>query len=135
MKSNLGNLEIDFCGVKLRNPFILASGILGVGAPLLRRVYENGAGAVTTKSIGPVERVGNKNPSVIETENGLLNCVGLPSPGYLNMGEEFKELQQSKIPVIYSVYGSTIEDYAAIVKHVAQYKPCLIELNISCPNK
>jgi dihydroorotate dehydrogenase (NAD+) catalytic subunit len=136
MKSSLNKMfEINLCGVKLRNPFILASGILGVGAPLLKRVYSKGAGAVTTKSIGPVERIGNKNPSVIEADNGLMNCVGLPTPGFLNMKDEFEELMASKVPVIYSVYGSSIEDYVKIVEFIQKFKPALIELNISCPNK
>ena len=128
-------LEVELCGVKLKNPTVLASGILGTSVDLLKRVEINGAGAVTVKSIGPVEREGNNNPTVIEIENGIYNAVGLPSPGYLNMGREFKRWKELKVPLIASIYGSSVEDYVNITKYLQKYKPSIIELNISCPNK
>ena len=128
-------LAVEFCGVKLRNPTVLASGILGVSGKLMARVAENGAGAVTTKSIGPVKREGHNNPTVVAIKNGLYNAVGLPTPGYLNMDDEFKEWDEIKVPLIASVYGSSIKDYIGIVKYIQKYRPSIIELNISCPNK
>jgi len=47
------SLSIDFLGVRLRNRTVLASGILGVSIASLKKVFESGAGIVTTKSIGP----------------------------------------------------------------------------------
>ena len=84
-------LNVDFCGVKMKNPTRLASGVLGVTASSLIRVAKSGAGAVTMKSVGPIERTGHNNPTVIDLEFGLLNAVGLPSPGYKNMDEEMHE--------------------------------------------
>ena len=127
--------KIKFCEIELRNPLVLASGILGVSVELLNRVADNGAGAVTTKSIGPIERHGNNNPTVVEIENGLYNAVGLPTPGYKNMDKEFKRWKGVKVPLIASIYGSSIEDYVNIVKYIQKFKPSIIELNISCPNK
>ncbi len=128
-------LKTKFCKVVLQNPLVLASGILGTSVDLLKRVVANGAGAVTTKSIGPIEREGHNNPTVVEIENGLYNAVGLPTPGYLNMDEEFKRWKEITIPLIASIYGSSIEDYLNITKYIRRYKPSIIELNISCPNK
>ena len=54
-------LGVKLCNIKLENPTILASGILGTTASLLKKVADNGAAAVTIKSIGPVSREGNKN--------------------------------------------------------------------------
>lgn len=128
-------LSVELCGVRLKNPLILASGILGTSVDLLKRVELNGAGAVTTKSIGPIEREGHNNPTVIEIKNGLYNAVGLPTPGYLSMDEEFKRWNEIKVPLIASIYGSSVEDYVNIAKYIQKYKPDIIELNISCPNK
>lgn len=128
-------LDIEFCGAKLRNPTVLASGVLGTSVELMNRVILNGAGAVTTKSIGSVERQGHNNPTVVEIKNGLYNAVGLPTPGYLNMEEELKRWKNIKAPLIASIYGSTIKDYVNITKHIQKYNPAIIELNISCPNK
>ncbi len=128
-------MQIKFCNLKLKNPIVLASGILGVTVPILKRVYNNGAGAVTIKSIGPKLREGHPNPKVLVLENSVINCVGLPSPGYKNMKKKFEELQKLKFPVIWSIYGSSIKDYVDITKEILKYKPDMIELNISCPNK
>ena len=128
-------LGVNLCNIRLDNPTVLASGILGTSVELMKRVADNGAGAVTTKSIGPVERDGHNNPTVVEIKNGIYNAVGLPSPGYLNMDEEFKRWKELKVPLIASIYGSCVEDYVKITKYIQKYKPSIIELNVSCPNK
>jgi len=128
-------LKTTFCEIELQNPLVLASGILGTSVELLKRVAANGAGAVTTKSIGPIERQGHNNPTVVEIENGLYNAVGLPTPGYLNMNDEFKKWKEIKVPLIASIYGSSVDDYVDITEYIQKYNPSIIELNISCPNK
>jgi dihydroorotate dehydrogenase (NAD+) catalytic subunit len=130
-------LKTTLCGIEMQNPTRLASGILGVNAAQLIRVALEGAGAVTMKSIGPRERFGHKNPTVIEWEHGLLNAVGLPTPGYKNYDEEFeelKELKKTNTPLIASIYGTKWEEFAEVAQYVAEKKPEFIELDISCPN-
>ncbi len=130
-------LSTRFCGLTLQNPTRLASGIMGVNAGQLIRAGKEGAGAVTMKSIGPRERMGHKNPTVVEWEHGLLNAVGLPTPGYKNYDEEFaelKELAKIRVPLIASIYGAKWEEFAQVAEYVAQKKPEAIELDISCPN-
>ena len=127
-------LETEFCGLKLKNPTVLASGILGTNAALLKRVVREGAGAVTMKSIGPREKLGHPNPTVIEWEHGLINAVGLPSPGYQNIESEFAELKNCSAPIIASIYGASVEEFETVAEAVAEYKPAIIEINISCPN-
>ena len=58
-------LETTFCGVKFKNPLVLASGVLGVTGASLRYVVENGAGGVTTKSIWRYGHQGHPNPVII----------------------------------------------------------------------
>ncbi len=128
-------LETEFLGMKMPNPTVLASGILGTNAEIMRRVVkEGGAGAVTMKSIGPEEMMGHANPSVIEWEHGLLNAVGLPSPGCESMEEEWKELEKRDFPLIASIYGASVEEFARVAKSVSLKKPDAVEINISCPN-
>ncbi len=128
-------LETVFAGIKLRNPTVLASGILGTNAEILiRTAKEGGAGAVTMKSIGPCEKDGYANPTILEWEHGLINAVGLPSPGYKNTEEELKQLEKSGIPLIASVYAHSIEEYAEIAGFAEKFKPAMIELNMSCPH-
>ena len=85
-------LEINLSGLKFKSPIILASGILGVSFSSMKRILDAGAGAVTTKSIGPRPRKGFKNPSILEVYPGtFLNAVCLGNQGIDNFLSEIKE--------------------------------------------
>ena len=127
-------MGIRFLQKTLKNPTVLASGILGNSKDILERVYEAGCGLVTLKSIGPEPRDGHKNPTVIDLGCGLINAVGLPSPGYLNMENEWAELEHRDFPIIASVYGGSVDEYRRVAEYVSSKKPDFIEINISCPN-
>ncbi len=127
-------LKTNFLGLKLKNPTVLASGIMGMNENSLERCVDAGAGMVTTKSIGPEYRKGHKNPSVIELEHGFLNAVGLPTPGYKETNDEWEELKKFSVPVIASIYGGTIKEFVKVAEFITEKKPAIIELNISCPN-
>jgi len=76
------SIDINLTGLHLKSPIILASGILGVSFSSMKRIIDAGAGAVTSKSIGPTPRKGYKNPSIIEIyPNTFMNAVGLGNPG------------------------------------------------------
>lgn len=129
-------LSVEFCGLKLENPTVLASGILGTSAELLKRVAKSGAGALTPKSIGYSPRAGHKNPAVVAlSKDTIVNAVGLPTPGYRNMDDELKKYSEIPVPIICSIYGSSPEEYAEIAKYVQKFKIDMIELNISCPHR
>ncbi len=127
-------MTIQFLGTSLKNPIVLASGILGNSRRILERVHQNGCGLVTMKSIGPEPRDGHKNPSVIDLGCGMINAVGLPSPGYLNMETEWKELEDRSFPIIASIYGGSVKEYQDVARFVSTKAPDFIEINISCPN-
>jgi len=129
------SINTNICGIKLKNPTILASGILGVTASSLKRVADSGAGAVTIKSIGPEKRLGHKNPVVVEVPYGLLNSVGLPTPGPEEAVEELKRaMSMMDIPIIASFYGRTMSEFKEMAKKISAVNPDFLELNISCPN-
>ena len=128
-------LETNISGLKLNSPIILASGILGVSFSSMKRVIDAGAGAVTTKSIGPEPRKGYKNPSIIEIYPGtFMNAVGLGNPGIDNFISEIKEIKKLNIPLIVSVFGDTDATYVEVAKKAEEAGADAIELNISCPH-
>lgn len=128
-------LETKLCNLKLKNPTILASGVIGNTAGLLKRAADSGAGAVTTKSISLKPRSGHENPCVVELKTGLLNAMGLPNPGVDEFKKELIEYKNFNlnVPVIGSCFGSTSEEYPKIASELADYVDA-IELNLSCPN-
>ncbi len=128
-------LEVNLSGLKLKSPIILASGILGVSFSSMRRVFNAGAGAVTTKSIGPKPRKGYKNPSIIEIYPGtFMNSVGLGNPGIKEFISEIKEIKKYNIPLIVSVFGNTNEVYLDVAIKAENAGADAIEINISCPH-
>src|SRR5438552_1812239 len=59
------DLRTEIAGVALRNPTMLASGFLDETGGSMGRVYQAGAGAVVTKSVGPQPREGYPNPTIV----------------------------------------------------------------------
>ncbi len=129
------NLETEIAGIRMKNPTMLASGILGqTGRSLSRIAKEGGAGALVTKSIGLEARTGHGNPGILELDNGLLNAMGLPNPGIDNFEEEVQIAKQSSVPIIGSVFASSPEDFANLAGRMASHGADAIELNLSCPH-
>ncbi len=123
-------MMIPFLGKQLKNRTVLASGILGNSKDILERVYDSGCALVTMKSIGPEQRDGHKNPTVIDLGCGLINAVGLPSPGYANMEKEWENLEKRNFPLNASIYGGSIDEYQKVAQFVSSKKPDFIEINI-----
>ncbi|MCS7097302.1 MAG: dihydroorotate dehydrogenase [Candidatus Methanomethylicia archaeon] len=127
-------LNINLASLKLRNPLILASGILGTSGSLLKRVALAGAGAVTTKSISRNPRWGYKNPTVIKLEYGLINAIGLSNPGINEFKNEIKIAKEGGVPVIVSIFGSEINEFVYVASQAEEAGADAIELNLSCPH-
>lgn len=129
-------LEIEIAGLKLQNPTMLASGILGLSEALLIEAINNGAGAVVTKSVGLKPKEGYNNPAVVQVDCGLLNAMGLPNPGVHEFVEEIRALKEAKahVPVIVSVYGFSAEEFAETARVAASAGANAVELNVSCPH-
>jgi dihydroorotate dehydrogenase (NAD+) catalytic subunit len=128
-------LNINFAGLKLKNPTVLASGILGYSAESLESIVEGGAGAVITKSIGVKPRVGYGNPTVVQTKCGFINAMGLPNPGIDAYVQEIRHAKTIlSVPLIVSVYGYSAKEYAVTAKKAAEAGADAVELNVSCPH-
>src|SRR2546429_1329583 len=128
------DLSVEFAGIKLPNPTILASGILGVSGEMMIRVSRAGAGAVVSKSFNRKGREGYRNPSFIEVEGGFLNALGIPNPGMEEMREEVETASRQKVPVIASVFGFDAEEFAEAAVVGEKGGAIAVELNVSCPH-
>ncbi|MCJ2556033.1 MAG: dihydroorotate dehydrogenase [Candidatus Thermoplasmatota archaeon] len=130
----MADLSVEIAGLRLRNPVMLASGILGETGSSLVRVAEAGAGAVVTKSIGAEPREGYPNPTVVELEAGIINAVGLANPGIAAYVDELKVAAQAEVPVIGSVFGKSEGEMSEIASLMEEAGASAIELNLSCPH-
>jgi dihydroorotate dehydrogenase (NAD+) catalytic subunit len=118
----------------LKNPTILASGLMDEDAGSMERIFNLGAGAIVTKSISLQPRKGYLNPTVLELEYGILNAMGLPNPGIDEFGAEIEKLKQLNIPVIGSIFGSNSNEFVEIAQKMQNFGVDALELNLSCPH-
>ena len=130
----MADLSVGVAGLKLRNPTLLASGILDETGGSLVRVFKSGAGAVVTKSICLQPRSGYKNPTIVELETGMLNAMGLPNPGIEEYGAEVKKAVKAGAVVIGSVFGKDEREYGTVARRFDEYGVSALELNLSCPH-
>jgi len=132
------DLSVTLCGVRLPNPTVLASGVLGLSHEIFGRLARSGCGAITTKSCSLQPRTGHHNPVIVDWGHGLINAVGLSNPGVEVMVEEIRlakqRLQPLGVPVIASIFAETIYDFGTVARYISEAQPDLIEVNISCPN-
>jgi dihydroorotate dehydrogenase (NAD+) catalytic subunit len=128
------HLEVDICGIHLKNPIILAAGILDETGKSMIEVARAGAGAIVTKSIGREPRTGHPTPSIVELHVGLLNAMGLPNPGIDYFVDEIREAKKGGVPIIGSVFGGTEDEVASVAAQMSRCGVDGVELNLSCPH-
>jgi dihydroorotate dehydrogenase (NAD+) catalytic subunit len=106
-----------------------ASGCLdALTAPDIARSFD----AFVTKTVTPQPREGNEPPRIAETDQGMLNSIGLQNPGIKRfLSDVLPQLRKLGIPLWVSVGGFSAADYAELC---AQLSDVTIELNLSCPN-
>lgn len=129
------SLEVRLAGLRLRNPTVIASGILGTSASIAKRVEEAGAGAFTTKTITLEPRRGYENPTFVELEHGYLNAIGLANPGIDAFCSELEKMRKTlSIPVILSVGGGSMKELVDVALRGVSCGASALELNVSCPH-
>jgi dihydroorotate dehydrogenase (NAD+) catalytic subunit len=121
----------------LRGPVMTASGTAGHGAELAAHVDLAALGAVVVKSLSAEPWPGNPPPRVHETPAGMLNSVGLQGPGIERwLEDELPPLLATGAAVVASIWGRTVDDYAAAAAALEAAPDAVIavEVNLSCPN-
>lgn len=128
-------LEIELFGKRWKNPTILASGVLSTTPGSLERVAEEGAGAVTTKSLTLEPRKGHHGPNIIEVDCGILNAMGYPNPGIDEGIKEFSAWKR-KEPLVVGLTGKDAAEFAVLAEKIeaSGFRPAAVEAVISCPH-
>jgi len=128
------SLKVSIANLRLRNPSMVASGIMDETGDSMLRMMEYGAGAVVTKSIGLEPKDGHANPTLVELDNGYINAMGLPNPGIDAFAEEMEIAVKAGIPVIGSIFASSDGDFSVLAGRMEDMGAAAVELNLSCPH-
>lgn len=132
----MANLNVNINNLYLKNPVMTASGTFGYGLEFADFVPLDEIGGIIVKGTTLTPREGNDYPRMVETAQGMLNCVGLQNKGVDYFCEHiYPQIKDINTNVIVNVSGSSPEDYAECAARVdaLDHIPA-IELNISCPN-
>lgn len=128
-------LDVNICGVKLKNPVIAASGTFGFGQEYAQFYDVSRLGGICSKGLTLNQKEGNDGIRVFETRGGMMNSVGLQNPGVDHFIKyELAEMQKIDTAIIANLGGGTIEDYIKGIEMLNNTDIDMIELNISCPN-
>ncbi len=127
----------EFLGKSISGPFTIPSGIIATAAPIIQYLFDRvpQIGVMTTKSIGPVPRPGNREPIMTQYAPGcFMNAVGLTNPG---AEASLEQLSALRVPddrfLLTSIFGGSVEEIVAVARLLAPVSDGL-ELNLSCPH-
>lgn len=129
-------LNVKIGDLSLKNPVMTASGTFGYGLEFADFMPLDGLGGIIVKGTTLKPREGNPYPRMVETAQGMLNCVGLQNKGVDYFCEHiYPQIKDIDTNMIVNVSGSSPEDYAECAARIdALERIPAIELNISCPN-
>ncbi len=129
------NTEVNFCGIKMKNPVTVASGTFGYGREYAEYIDLNKLGGIFTKGTSLKPRPGNPPPRVVEVPGGMLNSIGLQNPGLeYFVKHDLPWLRHFDTKVIVNAIGNTIDDYVDLCRILNDLDIDGVELNLSCPN-
>lgn len=130
------DLSVKLGSLTLQNPVTVASGTFGYGVEYAPYCDVGKLGAVIVKGINLEPRAGHRQPRLVETASGLLNCIGLQNIGVdAFIKEKLPFFEHLKTACIVNVNGSTIEEYVAVSEKLSAHPGvAALEINVSCPN-
>jgi dihydroorotate dehydrogenase len=127
------SIEVDLCGVRLRNPIGLAAGF-DKTCGHLDALGRLGFGSVVGGTITRAPRSGNPKPRIVRSpgRGAIVNSMGLPNPGAEVAAANLARARRTA-PRFASVAdeeaGAALETVALLAPHVDGF-----ELNASSPN-
>ena len=123
-------------GLRLRNPVLTASGVLGYGETLPPGLELSRLGAFVCKGTTLEPREGNPPPRIVETAAGMLNSIGLQNIGVRAVVAQMAPRWATwPTPVIVNIAGARLEEYAEVARLLDGVPGvAALEVNISCPN-
>ena len=131
------NTKVNLSGIELDNPIIPASGTFGFGYEFAEIYDINVLGSLSFKGTTLEPRFGNPTPRIAETENGMINSVGLQNPGVEKViSEELPKLRACfNKPIMANISGFSIDEYRTCCEKIDKEDQVeFIEVNVSCPN-
>ena len=132
----MADLSVKINDLQLKNPVMTASGTFGYGLEFADFVPLEEIGGIIVKGTTLEPREGNDYPRMVETPQGILNCVGLQNKGVdYFIKHIYPKIKDIDTNMIVNVSGNSPETYAETAEKLDALEGIpSIEVNISCPN-
>ena len=132
----MADLSVKINDLQLKNPVMTASGTFGYGLEFADFVPLEEIGGIIVKGTTLEPREGNDYPRMVETPQGMLNCVGLQNKGVdYFIKHIYPQIKDIDTNMIVNVSGNSPEMYAETAEKLDALEGIpAIEVNISCPN-
>ena len=132
----MADLSVKISDLQLKNPVMTASGTFGYGLEFADFVPLEELGGIIVKGTTLEPREGNDYPRMVETPQGMLNCVGLQNKGVdYFIKHIYPQIKDIDTNMIVNVSGNSPETYAETAEKLDALEGIpSIEVNISCPN-
>ncbi len=129
-------LALDFCGLSLSNPVLLAAGTAGYGCELNDAFDLARVGAVVSKSITRAPREGNPPTRILDSPVGMLNAIGLANVGVeAFLSQKLAARATIGCRLFGSIAGHSTQEYVSLAQAFDEdARLDAVELNVSCPN-
>jgi dihydroorotate dehydrogenase (fumarate) len=125
------------CGIELEHPVLNAAGTCKTVEDVAD-LARSAVAAVTVGSITLAARTGNAGATYHSGDGFSLNALGLPNRGlgyYRDHLAAMADLAHGAgKPLVLSIAGFSVEDYATVAQAAATTGVDLLELNLACPN-
>ena len=126
-------LSVDFAGIRLDSPLIVASGPPTWSGAAMAECARLGAGAVVTKTIvrNPKQ---NPCPRIAVRGKGMQNIERYTEHSVEEWGEEIAVAKDAEAIVFASLMGDSIDEVVRLADQLQKYGVDGLELGISCPH-
>lgn len=140
---NVEDIDVssEICGVKLENPFMLSSSIVGSRYEMCKRALEAGWAGVVTKTICmmPIHESSPRFSALKDWDGTFLGFKNIEQLSEYSVEENMEMIRRLKAEfpgkvIIASIMGRNEEEWEWLTKEVTKAGADLIELNFSCPN-
>ena len=135
------DISTEICGVKLENPFMLSSSIVGSTYEMCKSAFERGWAGICTKTICimPIQESSPRFSTLKDWDNSFLGFKNIEQLSEYSVEENLEMIRKLKeeFPtkvIIASIMGRDEKEWAYLAKAVTTAGADLIELNFSCPN-
>jgi dihydropyrimidine dehydrogenase (NAD+) subunit PreA len=143
----MSNLEVTVCGVKFKNPVVVASAPTTKNEENIRRAFESGAGGVVMKSVSddPNFRISFRPMFTILHKTSYPSCFSNYSTGLASNDSPdrwMKELENGRkwadrfqgVLIGSILSAKSVEAWAALAQRIEGAGAHMIELDVSCPS-